>query len=127
MAVLSNLAVVKVDHISEKLYHIYIYNSNINLFSSAAIEKFISGPVPAAEDPKLKTYMSCIFTDLNIVGPNGNLMLEKLLEQLPDSTKDVALAMAKDCMDLQGTTLEDKVWWLHQCWKKADPVHYFIV
>lgn len=93
----------------------------------AAIEKFIAGPVPATDDPKLKAYMSCIFTDLNIVGPNGNLMLEKLLEQLPDSVKDISLAMAKDCMDLQGSTLEDQVWWLHQCWKKADPVHYFIV
>lgn len=93
----------------------------------AAIEKFISGPIPASEDAKLRSYMSCIFTDLQIVDPKGNLMLEKLLVQLPDSIKEVALAMAKPCMDIQGKTLDDKVWWLHQCWKRSDPVHYFMV
>ncbi|XP_051862808.1 general odorant-binding protein 83a-like [Drosophila albomicans] len=87
--------------------------------------KFNKGP--GAEDAKLKSYMGCVFLELNLVDANGDVMLEQLFQMLPAELKDVIMGMAKDCMVLQGATLNDKVWWLHQCWKKADPANYFML
>ncbi|KAH8310773.1 hypothetical protein KR044_002990 [Drosophila immigrans] len=95
--------------------------------SDAAIVKFSTSKGPAADDEKLKSYMSCIVTDLNLVDANGDVMLEQLFQMLPAELKDVIMGMAKGCMVLQGATLNDKLWWLHECWKKADPANYFMI
>jgi hypothetical protein len=60
------------------------------------------------------------------VDNDGNVHLEKLHEALPDSMHDIALHMGKRCLYPQGDNLCEKAFWLHSCWKTADPKHYFL-
>jgi hypothetical protein len=55
------------------------------------------------------------------VDENGNVHLEKLHAILPESMKDIALHMGKRCLYPEGETLCERAFWLHKCWKQADP------
>nr|QYL00041.1 OBP15 [Eupeodes corollae] len=89
-----------------------------------AIREFSDGEIH--EDEALKCYMNCIFHEFEVVDENGDVHLETLFRTVPDSIREVLLNMSKNCIHPEGDTLCHKAWWFHQCWKKADPVHYFL-
>lgn len=107
-----------------------------------AIREFSDGQIH--EDEKLKCYMNCVFHETKVVSFQrfltlnskfirnfqvdnaGNVHLEKLHESLPDSMHDIALHMGKRCLYPKGDTLCERAFWLHSCWKTADPKHYFL-
>lgn len=91
-----------------------------------AIKEFSDGEIH--EDPALKCYMNCIFHEANVVDEEGNVHLEKLHDMLPESMSDIAMHMGKKCLYPEGDTQCERAFWLHRCWKKADPrVIIFIV
>ncbi|CAD7090618.1 unnamed protein product [Hermetia illucens] len=90
-----------------------------------AIKEFSDGEIH--EDEALKCYMNCLFHEAGLVNDDGQVDLEMLYAMLPDNLKEIALNMGKQCMTPQGDNLCEKAWWFHQCWKKADPKHYFLV
>ncbi|XP_036325307.1 pheromone-binding protein-related protein 6-like [Rhagoletis pomonella] len=89
-----------------------------------AIKEFSDGQIH--EDEALKCYMNCLFHEIDVVDDNGDVHLETLYNTVPGTVRDKLINMAKDCVHPQGDTLCHKAWWFHQCWKKADPVHYFL-
>ena len=91
---------------------------NIILISEA-IKEFSDGEIH--EDEKLKCYMNCIFHEAQVVDENGNVHLEKLHDMLPESMSDIALNMGKKCLYPKGDTQCERAFWLHKCWKTADP------
>ncbi|NP_001298171.1 pheromone-binding protein-related protein 6 precursor [Stomoxys calcitrans] len=93
--------------------------------TEAAIKEFSDGEVH--EDEALKCYMNCLFHEFEVVDDNGDVHMEKLLAAIPDSLRDLLVNASKNCIHPEGDTLCHKAWWFHQCWKKADPVHYFLV
>lgn len=52
---------------------------------------------------------------------DGNVHLEKLHDMLPESMHDIAMHMGKKCLYPQGDTQCERAFWLHKCWKTADP------
>nr|WOL43273.1 odor-binding protein 83a [Phortica okadai] len=92
--------------------------------SEASIKEFSDGEIH--EDEKLKCYMNCFFHEINVVDDNGDVHFEKLFYTVPGTVRDLLMEMSKDCVHPQGDNLCEKAWWFHQCWKKADPVHYFL-
>lgn len=56
-----------------------------------------------------------------MVDEDGNVHLEKLHDMLPDSMHDIAMHMGKKCLYPKGDTLCERAFWLHKCWKTADP------
>ncbi|XP_034662964.1 general odorant-binding protein 83a [Drosophila subobscura] len=93
--------------------------------TEAAIKEFSDGDIH--EDEKLKCYMNCFFHEIEVVDDNGDVHLEKLFATVPLSIRDKLMEMSKDCVHPEGDSLCQKAWWFHQCWKKADPKHYFLV
>ncbi|XP_070492599.1 general odorant-binding protein 83a [Chironomus tepperi] len=89
-----------------------------------AIKEFSDGKIH--EDENLKCYMNCIFHETRVVDDTGNVHFEKLLESIPQSLHDKAFNMGKKCLYPQGENLCERAFWLHSCWKTADPVHYFL-
>lgn len=65
--------------------------------------------------------MNCIFHEARVVDENGEVHLEMLHDMLPDSMADIALHMGKKCLYPKGETQCDRAFWLHKCWKTADP------
>ncbi|XP_039494477.1 general odorant-binding protein 83a [Drosophila santomea] len=92
--------------------------------SEAAIKEFSDGEIH--EDEKLKCYMNCFFHEIEVVDDNGDVHLEKLFATVPLSMRDKLMEISKGCVHPEGDTLCHKAWWFHQCWKKADPKHYFL-
>nr|ANA52575.1 odorant binding protein 1 [Bradysia odoriphaga]AWC08412.1 odorant-binding protein 1 [Bradysia odoriphaga] len=89
-----------------------------------AIQQFSDGEIH--EDEAMKCYMNCLFHEARVVDENGEVHLEMVHELLPESMKDIALNMGKKCLYPKGETQCDRAFWLHSCWKKADPKHYFL-
>lgn len=87
--------------------------------SAAAIKEFSDGEVH--EDEKLKCYMYCVFDETDVLHEDGEVHLEKLLDRLPDSMHDIAVNMGKKCLYPKGDTKCERAFWLHRCWKQADP------
>ncbi|KAG5671868.1 hypothetical protein PVAND_002039 [Polypedilum vanderplanki] len=85
-----------------------------------AIKEFSDGKIH--EDENLKCYMNCIFHETHVVDDTGNVHFEKLLDSLPESIHDKAFNMGKKCLYPQGENLCERAFWLHKCWKTADPV-----
>ncbi|EDW14675.2 general odorant-binding protein 83a [Drosophila mojavensis] len=92
--------------------------------SEAAIKEFSDGEIH--DDEKLKCYMNCLFHEFEVVDDDGDVHLEKLFSSVPHSIRDNLMAMSQECIHPIGDTLCHKAWWFHQCWKKADPKHYFL-
>nr|ALZ41678.1 pheromone binding protein-related protein 3 [Liriomyza sativae] len=92
--------------------------------SEEAIKEFSDGEIH--EDEKLKCYMNCLFHEINVVDNNGDVHMEKLFETVPREYRQKLMDMSQNCIHPEGDTLCHKAWWFHQCWKKADPVHYFL-
>uniref|UniRef100_A0A240SWW4 Uncharacterized protein n=1 Tax=Glossina morsitans morsitans TaxID=37546 RepID=A0A240SWW4_GLOMM len=90
-----------------------------------AIKEFSEGNIH--EDEALKCYMNCFFHELGLVDDKGDVHLETLHQSMPGSFVDLILKPAQHCVHPEGDTLCHKAWWFHQCWKKADPVHYFLL
>ncbi|KAI9584264.1 general odorant-binding protein 83a-like [Glossina fuscipes] len=90
-----------------------------------AIKEFSDGEVH--EDEALKCYMNCFFHELGAVDDKGDVHLETLNLIMPGSFVDAILKPAQHCIHPEGDTLCHKAWWFHQCWKKADPEHYFLL
>lgn len=86
---------------------------------SEAIQKFSDGEIH--EDEAMKCYMNCLFHEARVVGDDGEVHIDKLHDYLPDSMSDIALNMGKKCLYPKGETQCDRAFWLHSCWKKADP------
>ncbi|EDV90737.1 GH14293 [Drosophila grimshawi] len=92
--------------------------------SEAAIKEFSDGEIH--EDEKLKCYMNCLFHEFEVVDDKGDVHLEMLFSSVPHSVRDNMMAASEHCIHPEGDTLCHKAWWFHQCWKKADPRHYFL-
>ncbi|KAL9892861.1 pheromone-binding protein-related protein 6-like isoform 1-T2 [Glossina fuscipes fuscipes] len=90
-----------------------------------AIKEFSDGEIH--EDEALKCYMNCLFHEFDVVDDNGDVHLETLFSKIPAALRDLLMEASKGCVHPEGDTLCHKAWWFHQCWKKADPVHYFLV
>ncbi|XP_030371467.1 general odorant-binding protein 83a-like isoform X2 [Scaptodrosophila lebanonensis] len=90
----------------------------------AHIKEFSDGQIH--DDEKLKCYMNCLFHEIDVVDDNGDVHFEKLFYTVPMTIRDKLIEMSKGCMHPEGDTLCHKAWWFHQCWKKADPAHYFL-
>lgn len=84
-----------------------------------AIKEFSDGEVH--EDEKLKCYMYCVFDETDVLHEDGEVHLEKLLDRMPDSMHDIAVNMGKRCLYPKGDTKCERAFWLHRCWKQADP------
>ncbi|XP_005176974.2 pheromone-binding protein-related protein 6 [Musca domestica] len=93
--------------------------------TDAAIKEFSDGEIH--EDEALKCYMNCLFHEFDVVDDNGDVHLEKLFAAIPGSLRELLVNASQNCVHPEGDTLCHKAWWFHQCWKKADPVHYFLV
>lgn len=65
--------------------------------------------------------MDCLFHEAGVLGEDDEVHLEKLHSMLPTSMQDIALKMGKDCLNPQGENRCEKAFWLHKCWKTADP------
>ncbi|EDW84632.1 Odorant-binding protein 83a [Drosophila willistoni] len=89
-----------------------------------AIKEFSDGEIH--EDEKLKCYMNCFFHEIDVVDDKGDVHLEKLFYTVPNSIREKLMQMSENCIHPEGDTLCHKAWWFHQCWKKADPKHYFL-
>lgn len=96
-----------------------------SLTTTEAIKEFSDGKIH--EDENLKCYMHCIFHEANVLDDNGEVHLEKFHDMLPGSMQDIALQMGKKCLYPKGDNECEKAFWLHKCWKMADPKHYFLV
>ncbi|XP_033149915.1 uncharacterized protein LOC108603747 [Drosophila busckii] len=92
--------------------------------SEAAIKEFSDGEIH--EDEKLKCYMNCLFHELEVVDDNGDVHLDTLYHSVPHSIRAHLMDMSAKCLHPVGDTLCEKAWWFNQCWKKADPEHYFL-
>ncbi|XP_065365377.1 pheromone-binding protein-related protein 6-like [Calliphora vicina] len=90
-----------------------------------AIKEFSDGQIH--EDEALKCYMNCLFHEFSVVDDNGDVHLETLFQSIPGSLRDLLVKASENCVHPEGDTLCHKAWWFHQCWKKADPVHYFLI
>ncbi|ALC46416.1 Os-E, partial [Drosophila busckii] len=91
----------------------------LTLLHTAAIKEFSDGEVH--EDEKLKCYMYCVFDQTDVLHEDGEVHLEKLLDRLPDSMHDIAVNMGKRCLYPKGDNKCERAFWLHRCWKTADP------
>ncbi|GAB0088167.1 Pheromone-binding protein-related protein 6 [Sergentomyia squamirostris] len=89
------------------------------------IKEFSDG-VEHIEDDALKCYMNCLFHEFEVVDDTGHVHFEKLFDRLPESMRDIALPIIKNCMEPVGANLCEKAYWLHKCWKTQDPRHYFL-
>ncbi|XP_055305302.1 pheromone-binding protein-related protein 6 [Sitodiplosis mosellana] len=93
-----------------------------------AIKEFSDGEIH--DDPALKCYMHCLFVEAKAVDEHGEVHLELLqvhIDELDREIQDIAIHMGKKCLYPKGETLCDRAWWYHQCWKSADPKHYFLI
>lgn len=100
--------------------HLSLYSRlDSQLVFAAAIKEFSDGEVH--EDEKLKCYMYCVFDETDVLHEDGEVHLEKLLDRLPDSMHDIAVNMGKRCLYPKGDTKCERAFWLHRCWKQADP------
>lgn len=90
-------------------------------FSLDAIKRFSDEEIH--EDEALKCYMNCLFHELNLVNDNGEAHLEKIFDLIPKEHEDILLNMGKRCLyPPKDKSLCEQAFWLHSCWKKADPV-----
>lgn len=88
--------------------------------SAEAIKRF--SDVEVHEDEPLKCYMNCLFHEFGMVDDAGEAHFEKILNRLPDSVQKVAGQMLAKCEHPQGANLCERAFWLHSCFKGADPV-----
>uniref|UniRef100_A0A1L8DPG7 Putative odorant-binding protein 1 n=2 Tax=Nyssomyia neivai TaxID=330878 RepID=A0A1L8DPG7_9DIPT len=92
------------------------------------VEEFSNGDhLSPIDDRALKCYMNCIFHKAEVVDDTGHVHFEKLRGKVPDDLKDIGYPMLSKCVDPIGEDLCEKAYWLHKCFKQADPVHYFLV
>lgn len=68
--------------------------------------------------------MNCVFHESEVVDETGNVHFEKLYDRLPDSFKKIGLKMGSRCLVVQGDSLCERAFWIHKCWKMADPKVY---
>ncbi|XP_055685311.1 general odorant-binding protein 83a-like [Lutzomyia longipalpis] len=92
------------------------------------IQEFSDGDhLSPVEDEALKCYMNCLFHKIQVVDDTGHVHFEKLRLKVPDDLKDVGHNMIAQCENPVGANLCEKAYWLHTCFKRVDPVHYFLV
>ncbi|XP_059617218.1 general odorant-binding protein 83a-like [Phlebotomus argentipes] len=92
------------------------------------IEEFSDGDhLSPIEDRALMCYMNCIFHKAEVVDDTGHVHFEKLRLKVPEDLKDIGHNMLSQCENPVGADLCEKAYWLHLCFKRADPVHYFLV
>uniref|UniRef100_A0A182QK21 Uncharacterized protein n=1 Tax=Anopheles farauti TaxID=69004 RepID=A0A182QK21_9DIPT len=94
--------------------------------SAAAIKRF-SDEDAFDDDRALMCYMECIFRHTNVTDDRGEVHLGKLLDRVPPEYEDVALRMGVRCTKAKGKDLCERAFWYHNCWKKSDPVYYYLV
>lgn len=71
--------------------------------------------------------MYCIFEVSEVVDEKGDVFLEKLHKSLPESMQDIVLKMGLKCLKVVGETRCERAFWLHKCWKTADPRVSYII
>nr|QWF76624.1 odorant binding protein 2 [Anopheles sinensis] len=94
--------------------------------SPSAIKRFSDEDI-FEDDYKLKCYMSCLFRLTNVTDDNGELHLGKLLDTIPIEYEDIMLKMGARCTKPKGKDQCERAFWFHKCWKKSDPVYYYLV
>ncbi len=77
------------------------------------------------EDENLKCYMNCVFHEWQVVDDNGEVHLERMnadiLDKFGRETEDKLIAMGRKCLYPKGSNQCERAFWLHKCWKTADP------
>uniref|UniRef100_A0A182NL75 Uncharacterized protein n=1 Tax=Anopheles dirus TaxID=7168 RepID=A0A182NL75_9DIPT len=94
--------------------------------SAAAIKRF-SDEDAFDDDRALMCYMDCVFRLTNVTDDRGELHMGKLLDHVPPDYEDIALKMGVRCIKSKGKDVCERAFWYHKCWKKSDPVHYYLV
>lgn len=97
------------------------------LGNSEAIKEFDHGEV--IEDATLKCYMHCIFDKVGLLSSKGDLFLMRLLDHIKsEDNQNTAYEMGRKCLyPPEGADKCEKSFYFHECWKKSDPKHYFLI
>ncbi|XP_050071482.1 pheromone-binding protein-related protein 6-like [Anopheles maculipalpis] len=94
--------------------------------SAGTIKRFSDVDI-IEDDRALKCYMDCMFRITNVTDDRGELHMGKLLDYVPPEFEDVALRMGVKCTKPKGKDVCERAFWFHKCWKKSDPVYYYLV
>lgn len=86
-----------------------------------AIKEFSDGQVH--EDDKLKCYMSCAFHETGMMDPDDKVNLVRVLDvfEYDNHLHMIVINMMRKCLYPQGDNNCEKAFYLHKCWKNADP------
>lgn len=102
----------------------WINGRTVGVCFTEAIKEFSDGRIH--EDDKLKCYMSCVFHESSMVDDDGKVNLVRVHEQFEydDTIHMIMMNMMRKCLYPEGGDLCEKAFFLHQCWKRADPKVY---
>ncbi|XP_055627816.1 general odorant-binding protein 83a-like [Toxorhynchites rutilus septentrionalis] len=94
--------------------------------SEDSIARF-NGPEIFDDDERLKCYMDCMFRRFNVTDPDGEVNMIEVYHAIPKQLNSVALKVSNVCRDsVEGSTLCERAFSHHKCWKQADPIHYYL-
>lgn len=91
------------------------------IFDSEAIKEFSDGQIH--EDDKLKCYMSCVFHETGMMDTDDKVNLVRVHEvfEYDGQLHMIVINMMRKCLYPQGENMCEKAFFLHKCWKNADP------
>ncbi|KAL1116679.1 hypothetical protein AAG570_005151 [Ranatra chinensis] len=73
------------------------------------------------EDPKLKCYMKCIYTEMGGISEDGELDAEAIAAVLPDEVHEAGTKMINSCKDTKGDDTCDMAYKFNVCMHAVDP------
>ncbi|XP_055586874.1 general odorant-binding protein 83a-like [Uranotaenia lowii] len=109
-----------------------VKNSLDKCHSETDIEESVISRFRDDEDdegtPKLGCYLFCIFNSSEFwMNDRDELDIMKILDIIPKSFETHALKMGLRCLKVKGNDKCERSLWYHNCWKKTDPEHYFLM
>lgn len=89
-----------------------------------SIARFNNEPEVFDDDERLKCYMDCMFRQFNVTKPDtGDVDMIELYHAIPKEYNSVTLKVYNKCRDVvEGSTLCERAFSHHKCWKQNDPV-----
>lgn len=89
-----------------------------------SIARFNNEPEVFDDDERLKCYMDCMFRQFNVTKPDtGDVDMIELYHAIPKEYNSVTLKVYNKCRDVvEGSTLCERAFSHHKCWKRNDPV-----
>ncbi|XP_063227116.1 B1 protein [Bacillus rossius redtenbacheri] len=79
------------------------------------------------EDPKLKDYMKCVFTQLAVMNEAGEMDYDMMMSMMPDEIKVQGQKVVADCRGTTGETPGDVAMNFNKCFFKSQPSIYFLI